>query len=176
MNFIRALLPDDWYLKFFSPPEDNKESNPSGVYLHIRQPNVSLPLSLDNSSRYDVVSFFQKYHDNDYHQTLSQSQLLDQVNNLFSITRQENENSDQQYEELLNCFESFQQNEMVFARPSQLEIDHNPDDNEKWITIFTKSIDNGKKGVSEEVIASINAYKNYTFPDEKEVVEPKDFD
>lgn len=176
MNFIKSLLPDDWYLKFFSPPEDNKEFNPSGIYLHIKQPNVSLPLNLNNTSRYDVVSFFQKYHDNDYYQTLSQDKLLDQVNNLFCITHQQNKNSEKQYEELLKCFESFQQNEMVFIRPSHLEIEHNPDNNEKWITIFTKSIDNGKNGVSEEVIASINAYKNYTFPDEKEVVEPKDFD
>lgn len=176
MNFIRALLPDVWYLNLFSPPEDNKEVNPSGIYLHIRQPNVSLPIRLNNSSRYDVVSFFQKYHDNDYHNTLSQTQLLDQVNNLFSITRQENQNLDQQYVELLKCFETFQQNEMVFARPSYLEIDHNPDDNEKWLTTFTKSVDNGKNGLYEEIIASINAYRTYTFPDETDVVEPKYFD
>ena len=176
MNFIKSLLPDDWYLKFFSPPEDNKETNPSGIYLHIKQPNVSLPLSLNNSSRYDVVSFFQKYHDEEYYRKLSKSTLLDQVNKLLSINFPEEKNSDTQYNELLKCFETFQQNEMVFVRPSNLEIDHNPDDNEKWVTTFTKLTDTGKNGTTEEVIASINAYKKYNFPDEKEVVEPKDFD
>lgn len=176
MNFIRALLPDDWYLKFFSPPEDNKDNNPSGIYLHIKQPNISLPISLNNTSRYDVVTFFQKYHDNNYHRTLTETELLEQVNKLFSISTQENLNSETQYTELVKCFETFQQNEMVFVPPSTLEIDHNPDDKEKWVTTFTKSIDNGKNGVMEEVIASINSYKNYNFSDEKEIVEPKDFD
>lgn len=174
MNFIKALIPDDWYLNFFSPPEDNKEINPCGIYLHIKNPNVSLPLSLNTTSRYDVVSFFQKYHNEKYNNTLSQVQLLEQVNDLFSISSQPN--VDIQYKEYLKCFESFQQNEMVFTHSSNLEIDHNPDDNNKWVTIFKKSIDNGKKGCSEYVIASINAYKTYTFPDEKEIVESKSFD
>lgn len=176
MNFIRALLPNDWYLKFFSPPEDNKDNNPSGTYLHIKQPNISLPLNLDNTSRYDVVTFFQKYHDNDYPRTLPKKELLEEVNRLFSISSLENENSKTKYAELIKCFESFQQNEMVFIRPSNLEIDHNPDDNDKWVTTFVKTSENGKSNVQDEVIASISAYKDYTFPDEKEVVEPKDFD
>ena len=176
MNFIKALLPDEWYLKFFSPPEDNKEKNPFGIYLHIKNPSVSFPLSLNNTTRYDVVSFFQKYHDEDYHRKLSKNQLLNQVNDLFSITTNEISNADTQYKDFLKCFESFQQNEMVFVRPSNLEIDHNPDDNEKWITTFSKTVDNGKNGQSEEIIASINSYQTYTFPDEKEIVEPKDFD
>ena len=120
MNFIRSLIPDDWYMKLFSPPEDNLNNNPYGIYLHIRNPNVSLPLNLNNSTRYDVVSFFQNYHDNNYHVNLTESELLKHANNLFSLP----ENKPKiQYQELQKCFECFQQNEMVFVKPSSLEID-----------------------------------------------------
>ena len=176
MNFIRSLIPNEWYMKFFSPPEDDVENNPNGIYFHIRHPNISLPLNLPNTSRYDVVSFFQNYHDNEYHNSLSQSELLEQVAQLFNLSSLEETSKDKQYEEFQRCFECFQQEEMVFVRPSFLEIDHDPDDNNKWITTFTKTTDNGKNGVSEDVIASINSYKNYTFPNEKEVVEPQAFD
>ena len=173
MNFIRSLIPNDWYMKLFSPPEDNLDNNPYGIYLHIRQPNVSLPLNLKNSTRYDVVSFFQNYHDNSYHSTLSQEELLKHSNNLFSLPE---DNPDTQYQEIQKCFECFQQNEMVFVKPSSLEIDHNPDDNEKWVTTFTKVTENSKTNDEEEIIASICSYKNYKFPNEKEIVEPNNFD
>jgi hypothetical protein len=173
MNFIRSLIPDDWYMKLFSPPEDNIETNSSGIYLHIRQPNVSLPLRLINSTRYDVVSFFQNYHDNSYHLTLSREELLKHTNNLLSLPI---DNSDNLYQELQKCFESFQQNEMVFVKPSSLEIEHNPDDNEKWITTFIKKNENGTNDTEDDIIASINVYKNYKFPNEKEIVEPNNFD
>ena len=76
-------MPDSWYLKLFTPPEDLEENNPSGVFFHIRSPNISLPLRLSGTSRYDVVNFFQDYHDNNISQSLTQKELMDHINKLF---------------------------------------------------------------------------------------------
>ena len=61
---------------------------------------------------------------------------------------------------------------MVFVKPSSLEIDHNPDNNDKWATTFTKVTENSKNNTKEDIVASISSYKNYKFPNEKEIVEP----
>lgn len=172
MNFLKSLIPVDWYLKLFTPPEDNKELNPNGVYLHIKSPSVSLPLSLDTASRYDVVNFIQEYHDNAIYKDLTKDELLDRLHNLFIV----NNDSKTNINELLSCFDSFKQNKIVFTRPSFLNIQHDPDENNKWITTFVKNMDNGKFGCKDEIVGSITVYKNYTFPDEKEVVDSSGFD
>jgi len=54
MEFLKSIIPDDWYLRFFPPEEDNREG--VQLYLHIREGKYIIPVA-QGISRSQVVEF-----------------------------------------------------------------------------------------------------------------------
>jgi hypothetical protein len=54
MEFLKSIIPDDWYLRFFPPEEDAKEG--IQIYLHIREGKYIIPVA-PGVSRSRVVEF-----------------------------------------------------------------------------------------------------------------------
>lgn len=54
MEFLKSIIPDDWYLRFFPPEEDSKEG--VQLYLHVREGKYIIPVAR-GVSRSQVVEF-----------------------------------------------------------------------------------------------------------------------
>ena len=54
MEFLKSIIPDDWYLRFFPPEEDTREG--VQLYLHIRDGKYIIPIA-SGVSRSRVVEF-----------------------------------------------------------------------------------------------------------------------
>lgn len=54
MEFLKSIIPDDWYLRFFPPEEDTREG--VQLYLHIREGKYIIPIAV-GVSRSRVVEF-----------------------------------------------------------------------------------------------------------------------
>jgi hypothetical protein len=54
MEFLKSIIPDDWYLRFFPPEEDSREG--VQLYLHIREGKYIIPVAR-GVSRSQVVEF-----------------------------------------------------------------------------------------------------------------------
>ena len=54
MEFLKSIIPDDWYLRFFPPEEDSREG--VQLYLHIREGKYIIPVA-QGVSRSQVVEF-----------------------------------------------------------------------------------------------------------------------
>jgi hypothetical protein len=52
MEFLKSIIPDDWYLRFFPPEEDNQEN--VKLYLHIRDGKYIIPIK-QGQTRSQVV-------------------------------------------------------------------------------------------------------------------------
>jgi len=76
MEFLKSIIPDDWYLRFFPPEEDTREG--VQIYLHIREGKYIIPVS-KGVSRSQVVELLkdinsdsslepEEQDENNYHQ------------------------------------------------------------------------------------------------------------
>ena len=54
MEFLKSIIPDDWYLRFFPPEEDSKDG--VQLYVHIREGKYIIPVA-GGVSRSQVVEF-----------------------------------------------------------------------------------------------------------------------
>jgi hypothetical protein len=54
MEFLKSIIPDDWYLRFFPPEEDSEPG--IQLYLHIREGKYIIPVA-QGISRSRVVEF-----------------------------------------------------------------------------------------------------------------------
>jgi hypothetical protein len=54
MDFLKSIIPDDWYLRFFPPEEDSQPG--VQLYLHIREGKYIIPVA-QGISRSRVVEF-----------------------------------------------------------------------------------------------------------------------
>lgn len=54
MDFLKSIIPDDWYLRFFPPEEDGQPG--IQLYLHIREGKYIIPVA-QGISRSRVVEF-----------------------------------------------------------------------------------------------------------------------
>jgi len=54
MEFLKSIIPDDWYLRFFPPEEDSQPG--VQLYLHIREGKYIIPVA-QGISRSRVVEF-----------------------------------------------------------------------------------------------------------------------
>ena len=54
MEFLKNIIPDNWYLRFFPPEEDSREG--VQLYLHIREGKYIIPIA-QGVSRSQVVEF-----------------------------------------------------------------------------------------------------------------------
>lgn len=54
MDFLKSIIPDDWYLRFFPPEEDSRVG--VQLYLHVREGKYIIPVA-PGISRSQVVEF-----------------------------------------------------------------------------------------------------------------------
>lgn len=129
MSLLKGILPDSWILKLFTPNEDD---NINKIYLTIHQ-NDSLFILNKNVTRYTVIEFIRQIHNN-------YDEIKDNINMLA-----------QEYFELDNktdihtLIRPFMKEEIVFMTNSEIEIEHNKNEEGYWITDVYKNYKKDKR-------------------------------
>lgn len=163
-KLFKFILSDDLYLKWFNPDEDT--NNGVNVFLHINDMENSNTLTLkfrQGVSRFDVVTFLKKIHD-DFTGSLENIDDKEDIKNI----RKEFSNLFEFYsnKELDLSFiklKMFTKTEFVFLGKSTITVSHDQDEENKlWYTHFYKtSIHKGEK--NSECIGCICNKLSYVF-------------
>lgn len=138
---LKWLLPDEWIMKLFPPNEDNEQG--VSIYLHLIESDISIKLQ-SGISRYELIEFIKKIHD-DY------DSVSDNIHDLTTqhlvIPPHIASNK------IIACFHK---EKVVFMTDSNIEIEHNKNDNGKWITMIFSENKKGRKH-----IATISTEEDY---------------
>lgn len=153
MDFLQSLLPTEWALRLFKLDDNTAEG--AAIYLHIKDNDASFRLRT-NVTRFDVVEFLKGIHDDNLLNDDNINQVKEQLKNLFFV---EDNLSDQNFINIINKFECFKKNEVIFMRQSDIEFDHTKNDDGTWLISIYKKFNN----MSETPIAVITTASFYQF-------------
>lgn len=131
MSLLKWFLPDEWVLKLSTPSEDSDETK--AIFLHLIDRDISLQLQKE-VSRSELIEFLKQIHD-DYESI--EDNFIELANQYIQFPMHLNV-------KVLNVFKKEQ---IVFMNSSELEIEHNKNDEDLWITDIL--INNG--GTSKKI-------------------------
>jgi hypothetical protein len=151
MSLLKGIIPDEWILKFFPPNEDN---NINKLYLTILPLDDYLVIKPD-VSRYTIIEFIKQIH-NDYDEIKDNISLL--FKEYFESTN-----------DIHNMLKPFMQEEIVFMNKSKIEIEHNKNDDDYWITEIYKIHSKDKKIKIAELASVIS--DNTVFSNNDNIIE-----
>ena len=167
MEFLKSIIPDDWYLRFFPPEEDTREG--VQLYLHIREGKYIIPVA-GGISRSRVVEFLKDINsdsclDKDVDTEENNSdEDVELGNQVSSSDANLSEELKQQISELFALpaktisqilIDTFNGAEILFVGGGELIIEHEKDPaTGMWQTWFSKTIKQEQRRV-----ACINASK-----------------
>jgi ferritin len=146
MSLLKGILPDNWILKFFTPNEDEEVGNK--IYLNIIESDVYLILK-PNITRYRVIEFLKEIHNN-------YDELKD---NITLLLEEYFEDSNYNTIQALN---PFIKEKIVFMNNTNIEIEHNKNEEGYWITDIYKLYTNDKKIKLATLSANINNTIEFT--------------
>jgi hypothetical protein len=146
MSLLKGILPDNWILKFFTPNED--EDNKYRIYLNIIEYDNYLVLKPE-ITRYKVIEFLKEIHNN----------FNDIRDNITLLVEEYFEEDD----DILNKLKPFMKENIVFMTNTNIELEHNKNEEGYWITDIYKTYSNGKK--EKIAILSANITDNEYFTD-----------
>lgn len=129
MDFIKSLLPAEWSMRFFEPETDTQPG--AHIYLHVMSTD-SVFRFRQGVSRYDVVEFLKEIHDNS---ELTKEEFIETASRLFMVNTILN---DKDAKHLLGQFEPFRRQSIIFMRDSILNMEHDKNENNEWITSIFK--------------------------------------
>jgi hypothetical protein len=167
-KLFKFILPDDLYLRLFNPEEDNTNSG-INVFLHINDMDNANTLTLkfrQGVSRFDVVTFLKKLHD-EFTGSLDDNEdredreeiknIKEEFSNLFEFY------STKELDTAFTKLKIFTKTEYVFLGKSTITVSHDQDeDNKLWYTHFYKtSIHKGEE--NSECIGCICNKLSYVF-------------
>ena len=139
MAMLKWLLPDEWILKLFPPSDDNEDG--IDIYLYFVNRDISLKFTKD-TSRYDVIEFIKQIHD-DY-DTIS--------DNMYDLTNQYLEVPE--HISTQKIMSVFQTENIVFMNNTTISIEHDKNEEGKWLTKIYKE----KKNSEPVHLATISNY------------------
>lgn len=142
MDFLKSILPDDWYLKWFPPEEDSQEG--VQLYLHIREGKYIIPI-VKGLTRSQVVCFLKEINGNGYK---TESEDLDEPENVLN---DELPNYFDLQVENINkmIWDTFNGIEIVFVGGGELTVEHTKSEkNQIWETWFSKEYCNKEKRIA----------------------------
>ncbi len=149
MEFLKSIIPDDWYLRFFPPEEDSKEG--VQLYLHIRDGKYIIPVS-PGVSRSQVVEFLKDINTDDNLAALSEqdentpekdleaneehatstNEILQQLGDIFALPAKT-------ISQII--IDTFNGAEIVFVGGGEVTVEHEKDpETGIWHTWFVKNI------------------------------------
>ena len=149
MSLLKGILPDSWILKLFTPNED--EDTNTKIFLNLTQNDNVLTLKKD-ITRYTVIEFLKQLHDN-------YDELKDNITLLL-----EEYFEDVSYE-TLHLLQPFMKEEIVFMNNTEIEIEHNKNDEGLWITDIYKVHSKNKKVKLATLAAKVIEEQNFSIDD-----------
>lgn len=158
-SFLRSFLPDEWVLWLTNPEEDQQED--SQIVLHLRESDYSLSLAHD-VTRYDVVQFVKKVHDEGPAFLANDEELKDHLAALFHLQVPVEDWDQEVAMEYRQLFEPFYHQTVVFKGATQLDVLHEKDEQGKWVTRLCKSWQSSPDELTE--IACINTDPTFSYP------------
>ena len=163
-TILKAVLPDDLYLKWFNPEEDT--NNGINVFLHINDMDNANTITLkfrQGVSRFDVVTFIKKIHDeisstlDDVDENDDVKNIKKEFSNLFEFY------SNKELDIAFQKLKIFTKTEYIFFGSSNISVSHEQDeDNKLWYTHFYKT-DNHKGEEQTQCIGCICNKLSYVF-------------
>lgn len=129
MSLLKGIFPDSWILKLFPPKEDD---NINKIYLTIHQTDNLVILNKD-ITRYTVIEFIKQIHNH-----------YDEVKDNINMLMQEYFELDDQLN-ISTFIKVFMKEEIVFMSNSDIEIEHNKNEEGYWITDIYKAYSKEKK-------------------------------
>ncbi len=146
MDFIKSILPTEWFMQMFSPDEDNSNR----LYLHVRK-NGIFPITRQ-VSRVDVIEFLKYIHAS---KLISENET--EVNEIRESIKRLFEVNSKTVEELMGVIpDVFGKETIVFMSESELKLDHSQNDAGLWITKIIK--ETGTKEIELAVICTQPTY------------------
>ncbi len=146
MDFIKSILPTEWFMQMFSPDEDTTNR----LYLHIRQ-NGSYPITRA-STRVDVIEFIKYIHGS---KLISENET--EINEIRETIKRLFEVNSKTVEDLMGVIpDVFGKEHIVFMSSSEIKLDHSQNDAGLWITKIIK--ETGSKEVELAVICTQPTY------------------
>lgn len=146
MEFLKAILPDEWYMNLFKPEEDATNR----LYLHIKN-NPILKL-MPGVTRVDVVDFLKSIHESSL---ISENEdevreIREKIQTLFEV-------NGKLIEDLMGIIpDVFSKEQTVFVSSSEMKVCHDKNDAGKWITRILK--ETGSKESELAVICDSQQY------------------
>ena len=150
MDFLKSIIPDDWYLRFFPPEEDSRDG--VQLYLHVREGKYIIPVAA-GVSRSRVVEFLKDVNsDSSLEQDEEQDENIpDEDKQKTDITAHELSGElGQQLGELFGLpaktisqiiIDNFNGAEILFVGGGEITVEHEKDsDSGMWQTWFSKTI------------------------------------
>jgi hypothetical protein len=148
MSLLKGILPDSWILKLFTPDEDEDTNNK--IYLNILESDNYLVLKPE-ITRYKLIEFLKEIHNNF-------DELRDNITLLIE------EYFEQDYD-IIEQLKPFMKEEIVFMTNTDIEIEHNKNDEGYWITDIYKIYSKGKKEKIAIISANIAVNEHFTDDD-----------
>lgn len=156
MEFLKSIIPDDWYLRFFPPEEDGQPG--VQLYLHIREGKYIIPVA-QGISRSRVVEFLKDINSNSSLDQESEDENAPTSNPETDVELGKPDSSDiaglsaelgQQFAELFALppntisqiiIDTFNGAEILFVGGGEITVEHEKDANTGvWQTWFSKTI------------------------------------
>lgn len=149
MSLLKGILPDSWILKLFTPNED--EDTNTKIFLNLTQNDNVLTLKKD-ITRYTVIEFLKQLHNN-------YDELKDNITLLL----------DEYFEDVssgtLRLLQPFMKEEIVFMNNTEIEIEHNKNDEGLWVTDIYKVHSKNKKVKLATLAAKVIEEQNFSNDD-----------
>lgn len=149
MSLLKGILPDSWILKLFTPNED--EDTNTKIFLNLTQNDNVLILKKD-ITRYTVIEFLKQLHNN-------YDELKDNITLLL----------DEYFEDVssgtLRLLQPFMKEEIVFMNNTEIEIEHNKNDEGLWVTDIYKVHSKNKKVKLATLAAKVIEEQNFSNDD-----------
>jgi len=149
MSLLKGILPDSWILKLFTPNED--EDTNTKIFLNLTQNDNVLTLKQD-ITRYTVIEFLKQLHNN-------YDELKDNITLLL----------EEYFEDVssgtLHLLQPFMKEEIVFMNNTEIEIEHNKNDEGLWITDIYKVHSKNKKVKLATLAAKVIEEQNFSIDD-----------
>ncbi len=160
MEFLKSIIPDDWYLRFFPPEEDSREG--VQLYLHIREGKYIIPVAA-GTSRSQVVEFLkdinsdskleqdQESDENEPSEDLAQKQLSQEKDFLQSELGQQLTQLFALPPKTISqiIIDTFNGAEILFVGGGEISVVHEKEPNTGvWETWFLKTIKNEPRRVA----------------------------
>lgn len=161
MEFLKSIIPDDWYLRFFPPEEDTKEG--IQIYLHIREGKYIIPVA-QGVSRSRVVEFLKDINSDSSLDKDAEPDENTPETDLEKGKQQESDNfglTDELGQQITELFalppktisqiliDTFNGAEILFVGGGELTIEHEKDPaTGMWRTWFSKTIKQEQRRVA----------------------------